>query len=212
MAWKSYRDQWLSEAFAEYSAIMFIQNTMEKGPEYYDEIIQAYSEASLGGFDKPSKFLRSWAIEYNDQQRERVGPIGIGYRAATSTTPQGYFAQAYVKGAVMLHMLRTLCRHIAKSDELFVTILRDFDQTYEGRAALTEDFVAIVNKHAPGEWDWFFDQWIDGTAIPTYHWSYSLGKEDGKTVLELDIEQHDVPPGFRMPVPVKIDLGKGKAG
>ena len=31
-------------------------------------------------------------------------------------------------------------------------------------------------------------------------------------VLELDIEQHDVPPGFRMPVPVKIDLGKGKEG
>ena len=205
----TYRDYWLSEALAEYSAILFLQVAMEGGQEVYDEVIAAYTGVVRGRFSGDSRFLRGWAMQDNDKFRRRVGPIGLGIRAATSETPSGYFSQTYVKGTLVLHMLRTCMRSLTQSDEAFFLVLQDFLATFGGRAATTADFVSIVEKHAPGEWDWFFDQWIQGTAIPTYRWSHEVRQHEGKTILRLDIEQEGVPPGFRMPVPVQIAYGKG---
>ncbi|PYQ47057.1 MAG: hypothetical protein DMF59_19900 [Acidobacteria bacterium] len=38
VGWRTYRDQWLSEALAEYAAMMFVQSTVRDGPKYFDEI------------------------------------------------------------------------------------------------------------------------------------------------------------------------------
>jgi hypothetical protein len=40
VGWKSYRDQWLSEALAEYSAMLFVRHFV-KG-DYFDEILRSY--------------------------------------------------------------------------------------------------------------------------------------------------------------------------
>jgi len=39
VGWKTYRDQWLSEAFAEYSAMLFIETTMPD-TDYFNEILK----------------------------------------------------------------------------------------------------------------------------------------------------------------------------
>lgn len=214
VGWSSYRDQWISEAFAEYSAMMFLESTMEKGREYYDEIVEAFTGQMLGVV-KPSQFAR-FPFEANDKQRQRVGPISVGRRASTATSPSGYTAQAYYKGPLVLHMLRTLLRNMTKSEEPFLTILKDILNTRQGGTASTADVLAALNHRVPtqGGWDWFFDQWIHDTAIPTYTWSYEVGGKDanGKYVLKIDVEQTGVPAGFRMPIPVQIDFGKNQGG
>ena len=197
VAWKSYRDQWLSEGFAEYSALMFVQATAADGAEQYGQWIEGMSEA---------------LARAENESRARFGPISLGYRAATSTDQGGYYMQSYIKGALVLHMLRGVLRSVTKSDEAFFTILRDFLAVHDGGAASTDDFVAMVEKHAPGDWDWFFDQWVHGTEIPTYRWAWSTAEKDGQTLLVLDVEQRGVPRGFKMPVPVEIVFDKKRRG
>src|SRR5438270_246433 len=79
IGWKTYRDQWLSESFAEYASMMFVQATVKGGDKYYDEIINAYDgivQGTLaGGF---SKFHRTWQIELKANARARSRPVGVG--------------------------------------------------------------------------------------------------------------------------------------
>src|SRR6202022_1764279 len=42
IGWKTYRDQWLSESFAEYSAMMFVQATVKGGDRFFNEILDSY--------------------------------------------------------------------------------------------------------------------------------------------------------------------------
>ena len=55
----SYRDAWLGEAFAEYSAMMFVEATVKDGPRYLQEIIRAYNDEQNGSIKSGfSKFTR----------------------------------------------------------------------------------------------------------------------------------------------------------
>jgi aminopeptidase N len=208
VVWATYRDQWLSEAFAEYSAMMYVQVAAENGEKHFDEALFAYGEALQGsiaaGF---SNFQRAGVVPFNDKLREEIGPIAVGYRASTADAPGAYTAQAYLRGPWVLHMLRVMLRNLTKSDDLFVQVLSDFLHRYDGKAATTQDFIDSLTETAPADWGWFFDQWVYDTAIPTYVWDWKAEKgEGGQHVLALTVRQENVPDGFRMPVPVKIDF------
>jgi hypothetical protein len=214
IGWKSYRDQWLSESFAEYSSMMFVQSTVKGGDGYYDEIISSYDgivQGNLsGGF---SKFNRPWLIEFNASARARLGPIGAGYRAGTAEMPAGYEIQAYCKGPLVLHMLRTVLRMRTQNDNLFVKILRDFVKEYSGKDASTADFQKIVERDAPGDWSYFFDDWIYDSAIPTIRWSYKTEPNAaGGTKLTVTAKRSGVRDDFTMVVPIRVDFDGNKFG
>jgi len=58
--------------------------------------------------------------------------------------------------------------------------------------------------------DWFFDEWVNGTAIPTYILSWHAEPAaDHKYALHIRIRQEDVPKDFIMPVPLEIEMGDG---
>lgn len=205
VGWKTYRDQWLSEAFAEYSAMMYIQAVAPK-KGYFEDILEAYTN-ELNGSIKTifSKYSRPWALVKDKRVREKIGPIGLGYRASTADAPIGYQIQVYDKGAMVLHMLRVLMRNAKGNDELFRTIMSDFLNTYRGKNASTEDFKGIVEKHTRSNWSWFFDQWVYGSDIPTYCWNHKITRAKDKSYhLAVTIEQRDVPQGFVMPVPLRV--------
>jgi aminopeptidase N len=110
-------------------------------------------------------------------------------------------------------MLRGLLRDTTKSDQAFVDVLRDFAASHRGGFASTRDFQDAVARRAPGDWSWFFDEWVGGTAIPAYRWSYQIAAApdaDGKWPVSLKVRQSDVPPGFKMSVPVLADFGGGR--
>ncbi|MEM1178888.1 MAG: M1 family aminopeptidase [Acidobacteriota bacterium] len=213
VGWKTYRDQWLSEAFAEYSSMMFVEATVKEGPEIFNDVVKAYHELLVGQrIAQFNRFVRPGMAGVDSKQRQRLGPIGHGYRASNAELPQGYRLQNYYKGPMVLHMLRHLLDEPGRGDALFIQILRDFVAEHRGGSASTEDFRRAVEERAGGDWAWFFDQWVYGTAIPSYTYSYGVVHEGDQTLLELTVTQEDVPDGFTMSVPVRLELAGGKSG
>lgn len=144
--------------------------------------------------------------------QDRTGSIWIGYRNATPEAPRGYDVLVYEKGAWVFHMLRTMMLDLnSLRADRFTETLRDFYQSYQGRAATTGDFQRIVERHVGAPMDWFFDQWVKGTAIPTYHVAWTtLPADGGCSTVRLRVTVEHAPPEFRMPVLVSADLGEGR--
>lgn len=211
---QTYRDAWLGEAFAEYSGMMFVEATMKNGPALFNEILRAYNDEQNGSIKSGfSKFTRMGVNIQNHAYGDRIGPIGHGWRANTGELPTAYSSQVYGKGALVLHMLRGLLRDETGSDQAFIDVLRDFFRTHRGGLASTRDFEAAVARHAPGDWSWFFDEWVRANAIPAYRWSSTTATSPdakGQYALTLKVRQSDVPPGFKMSVPFVVELGNGK--
>ncbi|HEX9940740.1 MAG TPA: M1 family aminopeptidase [Thermoanaerobaculia bacterium] len=210
----TYRDAWLGEAFAEYSAMMYVEATMKNGPGLFREILRAYNDELNGSIKSGfSKFSRMAVNLRNRAYGDRIGPIGHGWRADTGEVPTAYSSQVYARGALVLHMLRGLLRDQTGSDQAFLDVLRDFVRTHRGSLASTRDFEAAVARRVPGDWSWFFDEWVNGTAIPTYRWSYEIAgspNAEGKWVANLKVRQGEVPEGFRMSVPVAVEFAGGR--
>lgn len=213
VGWDGYRDQWLSEGFAEYSAMMFVEATMDGGPRYFREILKAYSDELTGSLSSTfSQFSRPGVAQLNRQALDRIGPIGHGWRCIVGEARTGYSSQIYKKGALVLHMLRMLLRTMTGSDEAFLRVMSTFANRFEGRYATTADLEAVVTEVKPADWSWFFDEWVFGAEIPTYRWSQEIAKSEQGYVLRLHVEQRDVTPGFRMAVPVEIQFRDGRRG
>lgn len=59
--------------------------------------------------------------------------------------------------------------------------------------------------------NWFFDQWVKGTAIPTYRVAWTdEATPDGRHRVRLRVKQEDVPPEFQAWVLVSADLGQNR--
>ncbi len=188
----SYRDAWLSEGLASFSALWYLQNERKHNDEYF-------------------RFLDQYKADIGDD-RDDAGAIWIGYRNATPSVRRGYDVMIYEKGAWVFHMLRTLMLDLSTmKEDRFTETMRDYYRTFRGRPATTDDFRAVVERHAGVAMDWFFDEWVRGTAIPTYHVAWtSQPAAGGKYVARLRVTQEHVPPDFRMFVLVSADLGNNR--
>jgi len=104
------------------------------------------------------------------------------------------------------------------SDEDFIAMMKDYAATFAGKNPSTEDFQRIVEKHAPqrlrltddGTLNWFFDQWVRGTAIPRLTAKLNaVPVAGGKYHVFGTITQSEVTDGFVVLVPVYIVYDKG---
>jgi len=98
-------------------------------------------------------------------------------------------------------------------DALFKAMMQDYVGTFKNKAASTGDFKAIVEKHmvphmdldGNHRMDWFFNQYVYGTGVPQYHFSYSTsGTPDGKTKVSLVVDRTGVPAGWRDTLPIYL--------
>lgn len=211
VGWKTYRDQWLSESLAEYASMMFVQATVKDGPKHFDEILAVYESIVKGNMNNLfSKYMRTWLLDVRASARKRVGPIGIGTRASTADYPVGYQVQAYVKGPLVIHMLRAMLQQKTHNDDLFVKILRDYVHEYSGKRASTADFQKIVERDAPGNWSWFFDDWVYGAEIPTVRYSYKVEPDGSAFRLTMNVKRSDVSPNFMLIAPVRLEFDGNK--
>jgi aminopeptidase N len=103
-------------------------------------------------------------------------------------------------------------------DQRFKEMMQDFVKTYGGKSATTEDFKAMVEKHMTREMDlegnqkmdWFFNEYVYGTQLPTYKFDSSFDTgADGDVVLNLKVTQSNVKDDFRMLVPIYLELAEG---
>jgi hypothetical protein len=191
----SYHDQWLSEGFATFSGLWYLQTARKDNDKYFD-------------------MLRRWRAAILLRQSE-PGPIWLGYRVTRTKDDDvdDYQTIVYQKGAWVLHMLRILMLDLkTMNEDRFSAVMREFYAKYDGKRASTEDFRKVVEKHAGTEMGWFFDQWVYGAQIPTYRVAYRTEPaENGQYRVKLRVEQQGVPENFQMYVPVTLDLGKQTA-
>lgn len=193
---RSYHDYWLSEGFAHFSALWFLQTSNRTTKRYFD-------------------MLEEWRKDIVEGQRQKLGtglriaPTWLGSRAAVNNGQGAYHTAIYEKGAWILHMLRNLLLDLDRmSDERFRALMKDYYQTYQGQDASTQDFRRVAEKHAGQDLGWFFKQWVYGTDIPAYRFSWkSEPAAAGKFKVRCRIEQREVPESFRMSVPILIDFG-----
>lgn len=194
----TYHDQWLSEGFAEFSGLWYLQ-TARRDNELYFGMLRRWRDELL-------------AKRGVSGEEAEVGPISLGYRTASSSSPGGYDLMVYRKGAWVLHMLRILLLDLQTvSEDEFSGVLRDFYQAHAGGRASTTDLRRVVEQHMGQPMEWFFNEWVDGTAIPTYTVAWrSQPAEGGKWRVRLRVRQSGVPDDFTMPVPVSVDLGNNR--
>ena len=204
IGWDSYRDQWMSEGFAEFSASLYVQ--------------------FIRGNDKFLAFwedLRHQIVDATPATKDRkpytVGPVTQGYRLNSGKTGAVARFMIYPKGAYILHMLRMMMYNPRDGgDKRFQEMMKDFVQTYFNKPVSTENFKSIVEKHMTremnidnnGKMDWYFNEWVYGTQVPAYKFEYKV-TSDG--VLNGKVSQSGVSDDFVMLVPIYVDMGKGWA-
>ncbi len=196
---KTYHDQWISEAFSEFAALSFAQ-VFFKGNDAYFGLLDKWKDQILDN----RKYLFGSGQE--------AGPVSLGYRTQSSGTEGDYGLIIYEKGAWILHMLRNMLLDLkTMNEDKFKSLMHEFYNRYTGDKASTDDFKRICDKYFDEDMTWFFDQWINGTSVPKYKFSYNSVKTDGdKYNVTCRIKQENVPPGFKVYTVVKVKMDDEK--
>jgi hypothetical protein len=212
VGWATYHDQWLSEGFAEYLGALYVEWVIQDR-ENFANLIQSWRDDLLeGGHIGVTLGLHRFGLGKEALRKVEgpsAGPLWLGARLG-QRDELDYFLPTYRKGAYVVHALRWLLRDLTTgSDDKFWAFLADFARTYWGADPSTRDLQKTAEKHFGAPLDWFFKQWVYGLAIPTYRCAYrELTSAAGNTA-QISIQQEDVPPDFRMPIPVVVEYDDG---
>ncbi|MGH9507727.1 MAG: M1 family metallopeptidase, partial [Terriglobales bacterium] len=179
VAWKSYHDQWLSEALASYAALLDVN-----------------AQFRPGALRQVLAYDRTQVLRRNAGGRavDAAGPLSLGMRLDSARFPHAYATLVYDKGPWVIHMLREMMRLEPldgplpapgppllapaspaagaaqgatqggaqggaaaagtppppdAADARFFGFLRAFAQQYAGRAASTLDFERVAGRFMP---------------------------------------------------------------
>ncbi len=192
----SYRDYWLMEALANYSALMYLEKS--KGPHDMEQMLDSYRVALLTKGD-------------NGQIVDSTGPIVLGTRLENSQEPRAWRAITYGKGSWILQMLRQ-----RMGDERFLSMLADITKRYDGKSLTTEAFRSVAAGFLPPKSDdpkleTFFEQWVYGTGIPTLKLTYALKGKAPALKLVGTVTQSDVDDDFSALAPIEIKVAGARA-
>jgi hypothetical protein len=180
----SYHDQWLVEGLSRYLAAMS-------------------ADANDPNRSQVQKLLKDARDELKPV--ESAGPIWLGRRLSSTLTPSGYRA-VYAKGVWIVHMIRMMLRQDGPNpDAKFLAMLEEFVEAYRDKAVSTWDFKSVTEKYASKKLDWFFDQWVFATGLPSYSTEHKIEASGNEFTIQGKVEQTGVPDSFTMPVPIFAD-------
>lgn len=191
VGWASYRDQWISEAMANYSALLYARHKLGwRAGEH------------LG----PTSGWQSSLLDTLADGRviESVGPVVLGARLFSSRAGDAYQPIVYKKGAVILDMLaRSL------GEENFPKIVAQIVKVAAFKPVSTEDFFTLIERITSTDLTPFARQYVYGTGLPEVYYSYRFEPagpgNPGKWVVRGQAEQQ-APYRYRYRV-VKTDRG-----
>ena len=159
--WQSYRDEWMIEALANYSALLMLETEdsekMKIALDHYRaELLKDTSNGIIA----------------------EAGPVTLGGRLTSSMFPVAYETVLYGRGTWLIHMLRTTLRRASggKSDMLFFKALKGLLAKSDHGKISTRDLQEAFEQVLPAELtyegrkslDWFFDSWVNGISIPQF--------------------------------------------
>lgn len=206
--WNNYRDQWISEALANYSALMLLE---ARDPVEFRAVMTQYRDDLLQKNKADVPLLED-------------GPVTLGTRLSCSEFPDGYQAISYGRGTWLLHMLRYMLRDAARkndgrtpgAEDPFLQGLHRLRDRYAGKPVTTRQVLEVFEEDLPHSlWyeghkslAWFYDGWISGTAVPRYELhGVKYTEKAGVTTITGTILQKDAPDDLVTPVPLYASVG-----
>ena len=156
MGWKSYRDQWLSEALADYSAMLYLQAQSERRSVYLAEHAKGWQRT-----------LRQTTLD--GRPLESLGPVVMGGRLNSSLSDEAYQAVVYGKGPLVFAMLAR-----AVGEDKLTLMLKHIVKALANQAIDTETFLASIEKMGSINLGSFSKQFVYGTGIPEIYYSYQF--------------------------------------
>lgn len=181
-----YHDEWITEALANYSAMLYIQE--HDGPKPVDTLLSAYRDSLL--------------------DVDQAGPVTQGRRLELEGKPNAWVTIMYGKGSWIMQMLRA-----RMGDDQFWKMLAELRHRYERKSLTTEQFRALCAEFMPKgvpdpKLQAFFDQWVYGMGIPSLKLESSIKGAGAAGNLHVSgtLTQKDVPEDFSADFPVVIDL------
>jgi len=213
--WKSYRDQWLSEGFANYAAALYTLYGLNR-PQQFEEMMNAWRLDILGeGQVGQGLGLRHYGYRPEELRRSDghdTGALVLGYRINSTETPFDYRILIYEKGAYILHMLRSMLLDLETGDDgRFRQLMRSYARQHTRGVMSTQSFEAAVEEAFGQPMDWFFDQWVYGVEVPTYRAELDVSPvvdSPSPFMLHGTVTQEEVSDGFKMPVPLRFTFDK----
>jgi hypothetical protein len=187
---ESTEDDWLMEALANYSALLYIEK--RRGARALEPILDEYRR------DLVERTAEGTTVE-------SAGPVTWGARLTHTRAADAWRTITYEKGAWILHMLRR-----RMGDERFFKMLAELCRRYRFRALTTGDFRGLAQEFMPRGWeaDDFFENWIYGTGIPTLKLAFSV-RGAAPARVSGTIAQSGVDPGFSCEAPIEFHFAKG---
>ena len=166
IGWSSYRDQWLSEAMANYSAMQFWADTEEGGAAFFAELSAGWRQ-SLNQTTPVGRTVES------------LGPIVLGVRLNSTLADNGYRAIVYRKGAVVLSMLARIV-----GQRPFAEMMRSLAEVASNRVVSTATFLQALEHMSGLDLSGFARRYIYGTGIPEVYYDYGISgdSENGWTI------------------------------
>jgi aminopeptidase N len=176
---RSWGHAWMNESFGTYSDYLYFRH--DKGDD----------EGAVNLQNKLAAYLREAKIRY-------IRPI-VSDRY---DRPEDMFdSHSYPKGALVLHMLRSIL-----GDEIFFKTLSHFLHRYAFDAVDTADFIRSVKTVTGQNLDWFFDQWLFKPGHPVF--DIRSEYDTARKVVRLKVAQvQDFAKGvpvFRIPVALRV--------
>ncbi|MGE5127690.1 MAG: M1 family metallopeptidase, partial [Betaproteobacteria bacterium] len=175
----SYRERWLSEAWAQYAAALWLRQRLGE-------------DAFRSMMDRMAR----WAFRDDAQ-----GPISLGQRLGSLRgDPRIFRAVVYDKGAWVIHMLRGIV-----GDEAFFRGSRRFLEQHRFAKATSEDLRSALEAASGRDLRPYFERWVYDTGLPLVEWSArtEAGRGGFRTTVEARARSL---PG---PVPLEIALENG---
>ena len=159
--WVSYRDEWIVEALANYSALVMLEKQhpgdMKTALNYYrGELLRETKNGIIAD----------------------AGPVTLGRRLTSSKFPDAYERVLYGRGTWLIHMLRTMFREAGggANDAVFFSALKGLlagapnhkISTLDLQRAFEQVMPASLGYEGKKSLGWFFDSWINGASIPQF--------------------------------------------
>ncbi len=178
---KTWNDIWLNEGFATYSTCL-------------------WEERKTGSIN--SSAYKS-AMNSN-----RPGTVSGSVYCYDVSSINNIFSSdnSYSKGAWVQHMLR----HVM-GDTDFFNGLAAYRAAFEGSAATTDDYAAIMSSVEGKDLTYFFQEWVYGTGAPKYQYAYQNVTINGQAYVRLYLKQSQVASYgiYTMPIDVRINHSGG---
>jgi hypothetical protein len=189
----TYRDDWLQEAFSNYSALLVLER--KKGAKALETTLEEYRRELL----MPVGETKGVTVE-------QAGPITWGLRLQNTATIDPWRVIIYNKGSWIMHMLRR-----RMGDDQFLAMLGAVRKRFAYQAISTEQFREIAAEFSPKglpdpTLENFFDNWVYSTGMPSVEFTSTLHGKAPNYQLSLSVKQSGVSEEFSYDLPVEIRL------